>query len=64
MEKIRVLVVDDHEMVRRGICSYLETEDDLEVVGQADSWTAGLELALELKPDVVLMDLIMKQVPG
>ena len=41
MEKIRVLVVDDHEMVRRGICSYLETEDDLEVVGQADSGTVA-----------------------
>lgn len=64
MEKIRVLVVDDHEMVRRGICSYLETEDDLEVVGQADSGTAGLELALELKPDVVLMDLIMEAGSG
>ncbi len=64
MEKIRVLVVDDHEMVRRGICSYLETEDDLDVVGQADSGRVAVNLARELKPDVILMDLIMDEGTG
>ena len=60
MEKIRVMVVDDHEMVRLGLCSYLETADDLEVVGQADCGSKAVEMARELKPDVILMDLIME----
>jgi NarL family two-component system response regulator LiaR len=64
MEKIRVMVVDDHEMVRRGICSYLETEDDLEVVGQAGSGRSAAEMARKLKPDVILMDLIMEHGTG
>jgi NarL family two-component system response regulator LiaR len=64
MGKIRVMVVDDHEMVRRGICSYLETEDDLEVVGQASSGSSAAELARALKPDVILMDLIMEHGTG
>lgn len=64
MEKIRVMVVDDHEMVRRGICSYLETEDDLEVVGQANSGKDAIEMATTLKPDVILMDLIMEDGTG
>lgn len=64
MEKIRVMVVDDHEMVRRGICSYLQTEDDLEVVGQAHSGKSAVETALLLKPDVILMDLIMEDGTG
>jgi len=60
VEKIRVMVVDDHEMVRLGLCSYLETADDLEVVGQADCGSKAVEMARELKPDVILMDLIME----
>ena len=64
MEKIRVMVVDDHEMVRRGICSYLATEDELEVVGQASCGRAAVDLALQLKPDVILMDLIMEDGTG
>lgn len=64
MEKIRVLVVDDHEMVRRGICSYLETEDDLEIVGQANSGRKAVEMARRLEPDVILMDLIMEDGTG
>lgn len=64
VEKIRVMVVDDHEMVRRGICAYLETEDDLEIVGQANSGNSAVEIALQLKPDVILMDLIMEDGTG
>lgn len=64
MKKIRVMVVDDHEMVRRGICSYLATEDDLEVVGQANSGKSAIELARQLEPDVILMDLIMADGTG
>lgn len=64
MEKIRVMVVDDHEMVRRGICSYLATEDDLEVVGQASSGKSAIELARQLQPHVILMDLIMADGTG
>ena len=64
MEKIRVMVVDDHEMVRRGICAYLETEDDLEVVGEAASGQTAVVMARELKPDVILMDLVMEDGTG
>lgn len=64
MGKIRVMVVDDHEMVRRGICSYLETEDDLEVIGQAHSGKTAIEKARQLQPDVILMDLIMADGTG
>lgn len=62
--KIRVMVVDDHEMVRRGICSYLETEEDLEVVGQAHSGQSAVKLAVQLEPDVILMDLVMQDGTG
>lgn len=61
---IKVLVVDDHEMVRRGIISYLETEDDIEVVGEASDGAQAVELCQKLKPDVVLMDLIMQNMDG
>ena len=61
---IRVLIVDDHEVVRRGIHTLLETEDDIEVVGEAaDGLTAVVETE-RLKPDVVLMDLVMPGVDG
>lgn len=64
MEKIKVLVVDDHEMVRRGICSYLETEEDLVIVGQAHSGKSAVEMARKLHPHVILMDLIMEDGTG
>lgn len=64
MEKIKVMVVDDHEMVRRGICSYLETEDDLEVVGEANSGKMAVEMVRKVQPDVILMDLIMPDGTG
>jgi NarL family two-component system response regulator LiaR len=61
---IRVAVIDDHDVVRKGIIAYLDTEDDLEVIGEASSGLKGAELVKEIKPDVVLMDLIMDQGTG
>ncbi|MFD1850016.1 response regulator transcription factor [Oceanobacillus bengalensis] len=56
---IRVVVVDDHDIVRKGIIAYLGTEDEIEVVGQASSGNEGAALIIQTKPDVVLMDLMM-----
>ncbi|WP_226644799.1 response regulator transcription factor [Mesobacillus subterraneus] len=64
MEKIRVAVVDDHEMVRKGIISYLETEPSIEIVGEADSGKKAIALVKDTKPDVVLMDLLMENGTG
>ena len=61
---IRVVFVDDHEMVRIGVASYLSAQPDIEVVGEADDGRKGVELALELRPDIILMDLVMKEMDG
>jgi NarL family two-component system response regulator LiaR len=61
---IRVLLVDDHRMVREGLKVYLALEDGIEVVGEASDGGEGARLAGELKPDVVLMDLMMPGVGG
>ncbi len=61
---IKVLFVDDHEMVRIGVTSYLSAQSDIEVVAEADNGARGVELALELRPDIVLMDLVMKEMDG
>lgn len=61
---IRVVVIDDHDIVRKGIISYLETEDELDIVGEASSGDEGAKMVLEMKPDVVLMDLIMENGNG
>jgi DNA-binding NarL/FixJ family response regulator len=61
---IRVLLVDDHGVVRRGLRGYLELLDDIEVVGEADNGLSGVELSAQLNPDVVLMDLVMPQLDG
>lgn len=61
---IRVVVVDDHEIVRKGIIAYLQTDEMIDVIGQASSGNAGAELILREKPDVVLMDLIMENGTG
>ena len=63
-ERIRVLLVDDHGVVRRGLRGYLELLDDIEVVGEAENGLRGVELAEELEPDVVLMDLVMPELDG
>jgi DNA-binding NarL/FixJ family response regulator len=61
---IRVLLVDDHAVVRRGLRSFLELLDDITVVGEAENGRLGLEAARRLRPDVVLMDLLMPDLDG
>lgn len=61
---IKVLLVDDHEMVRMGVSAYLSTQSDIEVVGEAENGRKGSELALQLRPDIILMDLVMDEMDG
>ncbi|HUZ68654.1 MAG TPA: response regulator transcription factor [Candidatus Saccharimonadales bacterium] len=61
---IRVMIVDDHPVVRKGLASFLGHEPDIEVVGLADSGEQALEMADELLPDIVLMDLSMPGMGG
>ena len=61
---IKVLLVDDHEMVRLGVSSYLSIQEDIEVVGEAEDGQIGYEKAMELRPDVILMDLVMEVMDG
>ncbi|PHV59545.1 response regulator transcription factor [Streptococcus macedonicus] len=63
-QKIKVILVDDHEMVRLGLKSFLNLQPDVEVVGEAGNGLDGINLALELKPDVVVMDLVMPEMSG
>jgi DNA-binding NarL/FixJ family response regulator len=62
--RIRVLLVDDHGVVRRGLRGYLELLDDIEVVGEAENGLIGVEMSAQLVPDVVLMDIVMPQLDG
>ena len=62
--RIRVLIVDDHAMVRRGMRDFLDLHDDLEVVGEASDGDGALEAAAALHPDVVVMDLLMPGLDG
>ncbi|WP_105106907.1 response regulator [Streptococcus suis] len=64
MNTIRVMLVDDHEMVRLGLKSYLNLQPDVEVVAEASDGEEGLRKALEVKPDVVVMDLVMPKMTG
>lgn len=61
---IRVLLVDDHEMVRIGVSAYLSIQDDINVIAQAENGAIGVEKALDLRPDVILMDLVMDVMDG
>lgn len=61
---IRIVLVDDHEMVRMGLSAYLSTQADIEVVGEASNGQLGVDLVLKEKPDVVLMDLVMETMDG
>jgi two-component system, NarL family, response regulator LiaR len=61
---IRVMFVDDHEMVRMGLSAYLQTQPDMQVVGEASDGAEGVRLALAERPDVILMDLVMEGMDG
>ncbi|MFJ8886535.1 response regulator [Streptomyces sp. NPDC102402] len=61
---IKVLLVDDHQVVRRGLRTFLEVQDDIEVVGEAQDGAEGVARAEELRPDVVLMDIKMPGTDG
>ena len=62
--RIRVLVVDDHAMVRRGLAVFLMVFDDLELTGEATGGKEAVKLCAELQPDVVLMDMLMPDMDG
>jgi len=63
-DRARILLVDDHPMMRKGVVQLLEFEDDLEVVGEAGSGEEALRMAAELEPDMILLDLNMKGMTG
>lgn len=63
-EHIRVLLVDDHRLLREGLAGLLQREPDLEVIGQAADGQAAVEMARELHPDVILMDVTMPRMSG
>ena len=63
-ESIRILIVDDHAVVRKGLAMVLRLESELDVVGEAENGRAGLESARSLNPDIVLVDLIMPEMDG
>lgn len=64
MERLRVLIADDHTLFRYGMQGLLSTQPDIEVVGEATAGEEALALAGELQPDVVLMDIKMPGVSG
>lgn len=63
-QPIRVMLVDDHTMVRRGLATFLQTSDNLELVGEADSGEAAIDLCARILPDVILMDMVMPDMDG
>lgn len=63
-DTIRVLIADDHGMVRKGLVSYLKNKSDLQIVGEACDGKEAISKCEELRPDVVLMDLIMPELGG
>ena len=64
MDKIGVLIVDDHAVVRQGLRTLLELQEDIEILGEASNGLESVEQARQLLPDVVLMDLVMPEMDG
>jgi NarL family two-component system response regulator LiaR len=63
-EKIKVLIVDDHQVVRQGLRTFLGLHEDISVIGEAEDGRKAVELVRQLEPDVVLMDLVMPHMDG
>jgi two-component system, NarL family, response regulator LiaR len=63
-QPIRVMLVDDHAMVRRGLATFLKIFDDLQLVGEAESGEAAIQLCAEVLPDVILMDMVLPEMDG
>src|SRR5690625_3542711 len=61
---IKILCADDHEKVRIGVTSYLSLQPDMEVIAEANDGAEAVEKSLALKPDIILMDLVMKHMDG
>lgn len=61
---IEILLVDDHEMVRLGVSAYLQTQQDMQVVGEASNGKEAVEKALVLRPHIILMDMVMPEMNG
>lgn len=64
MSNLSVLLVDDHEMVRMGLKSFLNLQQDITVIGEAGNGQEGISKALDLRPDVIVMDLVMPEMDG
>ena len=64
MDKIRILLADDHALVRKGIIAMLESENDLEIVGEANDGLEALNMSKDLQPDLVIMDIRMPEMNG
>ena len=62
--KIRILIADDHAVVRKGLIMVLRLEPDFEIIGEAENGLRVLELAHQLQPDLVLLDLMMPEMDG
>ncbi len=63
-EIIKVLIVDDHQVVRQGLRTFLELHEDIHVIGEADNGLSAVEMVNQHQPDVVLMDLVMPHMDG
>jgi DNA-binding NarL/FixJ family response regulator len=64
MKKISILLVDDHAVLRQGLCSLLKTKPDMEIVGEAENGRQAVQLVAKLVPDIVIMDIAMPQLNG
>ena len=63
-QKIRILIVDDHAVVRQGLRTFIDLQSDMEVIGEGENGAQAVELALRLQPDIVLLDLVMPKMDG